>query len=146
MAAAGLLGAGAALGVPAGWRSAAARPPAAGHSVSAAAAAQPGAAPGTGRLTSFSVPVARLARNAAPAIAPLHGLLQADIIVVAPSSLPAGATWVWDQPFFLLLNFAVGGNWPGSPNGTTSWPQQMIVDYVRVYTASGASAPPASGG
>jgi len=90
MAAAGLLGAGAALGVPAGWRSAAARPPAAGHSVSAAAAAQPGAAPGTGRLTSFSVPVARLARNAAPAIAPLHGLLQADIIVVAPSSLPAG--------------------------------------------------------
>ncbi len=65
---------------------------------------------------------------------------------VTPSSLPAGATWVWDQPFFLLLNFAVGGNWPGSPNGTTSWPQQMIVDYVRVYTASGASAPPASGG
>jgi peptidoglycan DL-endopeptidase CwlO len=90
VAAAGLLGAGAALGVPAGWRSAAARPPAAGHSVSAAAAAQSGAAPGAGRLTSFSVPVTRLARGAAPAVAPLHGLLQADVIVVAPSSLPAG--------------------------------------------------------
>ena len=94
LAAAGLLGAGAALGVPAGWRPAVGRPPAAGHSVSAAAAAQSGAAlgaaPGAGRLTSFSVPVTRLARSAAPAVAPLHGLLQADMIVVAPSSLPAG--------------------------------------------------------
>jgi beta-glucanase (GH16 family) len=52
---------------------------------------------------------------------------------VTPSQLPAGATWVWDQPFFILLNFAVGGNWPGSPNGTASFPQQMLVDYVRVY-------------
>jgi beta-glucanase (GH16 family) len=52
---------------------------------------------------------------------------------VTPSQLPAGATWVWDQPFFILLNFAVGGNWPGSPNASTSFPQQMIVDYVRVY-------------
>ena len=87
VAAAGLLGAVAALGVPAAWRSAAGRPPAARHSVSAA---QSGAAPGAGRLTSFSsVPVTRLARTA-PAVAPLHGLLQADIIVVAPSSLPAG--------------------------------------------------------
>ena len=54
---------------------------------------------------------------------------------VTPSQLPAGATWVWNQPFFVLLNFAVGGNWPGSPNGSTSWPQQMKVDYVRVYEA-----------
>ena len=90
LAAAGLLGAGAALGVPAVWRPAAARPPAAGHSVVAAAAAQSGAAPGAGRLTSFSVPVTRLARSASPAVAPLHGLLQADMIVVAPSSLSAG--------------------------------------------------------
>jgi beta-glucanase (GH16 family) len=54
---------------------------------------------------------------------------------VTPSQLPAGATWVFDQPFFILLNFAVGGNWPGSPNGSSSWPQQMVVDYVRVYSA-----------
>jgi beta-glucanase (GH16 family) len=52
---------------------------------------------------------------------------------VTPAQLPSGATWVWNQPFFVLLNFAVGGNWPGSPNGATSWPQQMVVDYVRVY-------------
>ena len=54
---------------------------------------------------------------------------------VTPSQLPAGATWVFDQPFFLLLNFAVGGNWPGSPNGSASFPQRMLVDYVRVYSA-----------
>jgi beta-glucanase (GH16 family) len=54
---------------------------------------------------------------------------------VTPSQLPAGATWVWNQPFFILLNFAVGGNWPGSPDGTSSFPQEMLVDYVRVYQA-----------
>ena len=54
---------------------------------------------------------------------------------VTPSQLPAGASWVWNQPFFILLNFAVGGNWPGSPDGTSSFPQQMLIDYVRVYQA-----------
>lgn len=37
------------------------------------------------------------------------------------------------QPFFLLLNLAVGGNWPGPPDATTTWPQRMSVDWVRVY-------------
>lgn len=37
--------------------------------------------------------------------------------------------------FFILLNLAVGGNWPGSPDGSTTFPQQMWVDYVRVYQA-----------
>jgi len=36
-------------------------------------------------------------------------------------------------PFFILLNFAVGGNWPGYPDGTTPFPDTMVVDYVRVY-------------
>ncbi|NIA00308.1 family 16 glycosylhydrolase [Massilia sp. CCM 8734] len=36
-------------------------------------------------------------------------------------------------PFFLLFNLAVGGNWPGSPDGSTAFPNQMQVDYVRVY-------------
>ena len=40
------------------------------------------------------------------------------------------------QPFFVLLNFAVGGNWPGSPDGTSSFPQHMLVDYVRAYEPS----------
>jgi beta-glucanase (GH16 family) len=50
------------------------------------------------------------------------------------SQWPAGGTWVFDHPFFILLNVAVGGNWPGSPDNTTVFPQQMLVDYVRVYT------------
>jgi len=39
----------------------------------------------------------------------------------------------FDQLFHFLLNIAVGGNWPGSPDGSTVLPQQMVVDYVRVY-------------
>lgn len=50
-----------------------------------------------------------------------------------PADLPAGTKWVYDHPFFLLLNVAVGGGWPGSPDGSTSFPQTMKVDYVRVY-------------
>jgi len=46
---------------------------------------------------------------------------------------PAGGTWVFDHRFFLILNVAVGGDWPGSPDGTTVFPQKMLVDYVRVY-------------
>lgn len=42
-------------------------------------------------------------------------------------------TYAFDKPFFFILNVAVGGNWPGSPNETTVFPQRMIVDYVRVY-------------
>jgi beta-glucanase (GH16 family) len=49
-----------------------------------------------------------------------------------PSDLPAGARWVFDHDFFLLLNVAVGGSWPGSPDATTTFPQEMTVDYVRV--------------
>lgn len=52
---------------------------------------------------------------------------------VAPRDLPAGSAWVFDHPFFLLLNLAVGGAWPGDPNGATTFPQTMVVDYVRVY-------------
>ena len=47
---------------------------------------------------------------------------------------PAGGVWVFDHPFFLILNLAVGGDWPGPPDAATVFPQQMVVDYVRVYT------------
>ncbi|MGQ0713763.1 MAG: glycoside hydrolase family 16 protein [Gemmatimonadaceae bacterium] len=50
-----------------------------------------------------------------------------------PAELPSGADWVFDHPFFLLLNVAVGGAWPGDPDFSTVFPQQMLVDYVRVY-------------
>jgi len=52
---------------------------------------------------------------------------------VTPASLPKDTTWVFDHPFFLLLNVAVGGSWPGDPDATSSFPQKMLVDYVRVY-------------
>jgi len=51
-----------------------------------------------------------------------------------PTSLPAGTNWAYNHPFFIILNLAVGGDWPGSPDATTTFPQQMAVDYVRVYT------------
>lgn len=58
-----------------------------------------------------------------------------------PADLPAGAHWAFDHPFFLLLNVAVGGNWPGSPDATTVFPQRMLVDYVRVYTKDPEGTP-----
>jgi beta-glucanase (GH16 family) len=61
-----------------------------------------------------------------------------------PASLPAGKTWVFTQPQFVILNLAVGGDWPGYPDGTTVFPQRLTVDYVRVYTVS--NAPPTSSG
>ena len=56
-----------------------------------------------------------------------------------PSRLPAGMRWVFDHPFFIILNVAVGGDWPGPPDSTTVFPQVMLVDYVRVYKRSGPS-------
>jgi len=50
-----------------------------------------------------------------------------------PADLPAGRIWVFDHPFFILLNLAVGGNFGGNPDSSTTWPQTMLVDYVRVY-------------
>ncbi len=41
--------------------------------------------------------------------------------------------WVYDQPFFLLLNVAVGGNFVGFPTDNTPFPQTMTIDYVKVY-------------
>jgi beta-glucanase (GH16 family) len=50
-----------------------------------------------------------------------------------PADLSKGAKWVYDHPFFLLLNVAVGGSWPGNPDASSTFPQAMLVDYVRVY-------------
>lgn len=48
----------------------------------------------------------------------------------------SGASWPFDggQSNFIIINLAVGGSWPGSPNGTTPFPSEMLVDYVRIYT------------
>ena len=50
---------------------------------------------------------------------------------VSPDVLPG--EWVFDDPFFIILNVAVGGTFVGSPDETTRFPQTMLVDYVRVY-------------
>lgn len=47
-----------------------------------------------------------------------------------------GSVWPFDagQSNFIILNLAVGGDWPGAPNASTTFPAEMVVDYVRVYT------------
>jgi beta-glucanase (GH16 family) len=42
-------------------------------------------------------------------------------------------TWVFNRPFYIILNVAVGGNWVGPPDENTIFPQTMLVDWVRVY-------------
>jgi beta-glucanase (GH16 family) len=59
-----------------------------------------------------------------------------------PADLPQGRAWVFNQPFFILLNVAVGGAWPGNPDGTTVFPQTMQIDYIRVYQRSASSSSP----
>ena len=52
---------------------------------------------------------------------------------VRQAALPKETPWPFDHPFSLLLNVAVGGEWPGAPDETTVFPQIMLIDYVRVY-------------
>ncbi|BBB58415.1 glycosyl hydrolase family 16 [Undibacterium sp. KW1] len=49
----------------------------------------------------------------------------------SPANVPG--KWVFDHGFFIILNLAIGGDWPGAPDANTRFPQQMLVDYVRVY-------------
>ena len=59
-------------------------------------------------------------------------------VTYTPSSISgfSGSVWPFDagQANFIILNMAVGGSWPGSPNSSTPFPAQMLVDYVRIYT------------
>lgn len=50
-----------------------------------------------------------------------------------PANLAPENRWVFDHPFFILLNVAVGGDWPGAPDESSVFPQDMLVDFVRVY-------------
>ncbi|QFU90812.1 glycoside hydrolase family 16 protein [Amycolatopsis sp. YIM 10] len=51
-----------------------------------------------------------------------------------------GNRWVFDHPFFMILNLAVGGYWPGDPNSSTPFPNQLLVDYVRVTNDGGGGS------
>ena len=50
-----------------------------------------------------------------------------------PTLLPNPDRWVFDGPYFLILNLAVGGQWPGPPSEETVFPQTFTIDHVRVY-------------
>jgi beta-glucanase (GH16 family) len=54
---------------------------------------------------------------------------------VTSASVPSGSKWVFDAPFFVLLNLAIGGprTFIGTPDAEVEFPQQMLVDWVRVY-------------
>jgi beta-glucanase (GH16 family) len=52
---------------------------------------------------------------------------------VGKPDVEAKGKWVFDHPFYIILNVAVGGDYVGSPDGTTSFPQSMLVDYVKVF-------------
>lgn len=53
--------------------------------------------------------------------------------MLTPSQLPMGTQWVFDHPFGIILDLAVGGTYVGSPDTSTTFPQTLLVDYVRVY-------------
>ncbi|MGD0695742.1 MAG: glycoside hydrolase family 16 protein [Terriglobia bacterium] len=59
------------------------------------------------------------------------------------SDIPSGAQWVFNHPFILITNLAVGGtgSWPGPPDNNTPNPAIMLVDYVRYYQAAAVAAP-----
>ncbi len=53
-----------------------------------------------------------------------------------------GFQWVFNHPFFMIMNLAVGGNWPGEPNASTVFPAELRFDYVRVYQLSNPTFQP----
>ena len=63
----------------------------------------------------------------------LYVLDALDHATVQKKKQPAKANWVFDNPFYIILNVAIGGDWPGSPDSSTVFPQNMYIDYVRIY-------------
>jgi len=58
---------------------------------------------------------------------------------ITPSDLPDQNNWVFDQPFYIIINLAVGGSFVGPPNEETEFPQTLLVDYVRAYKYNGSN-------
>lgn len=56
-----------------------------------------------------------------------------DVLYQTLDSNDVNGDWVYDHPFFIILNLAVGGGYVGSPDADTVFPQTMLIDYVRVY-------------
>ncbi|BBY86486.1 glycoside hydrolase family 16 protein [Mycolicibacterium tokaiense] len=62
----------------------------------------------------------------------VFGIDETPVATVTPAELASGAPWIYDTPFFAVLNLAVGGTWPG-PVGAGVLPARMTVDWVRFY-------------
>lgn len=60
-------------------------------------------------------------------------LIDEEQFHVIDANTTAGYGYPFNAPFFMIMNVAVGGNWPGNPDTTTQFPQRMTVDYVRVF-------------
>lgn len=56
-----------------------------------------------------------------------------DVLYNQITPADVNGEWVFDQPFFIIINLAVGGNFGGPPNDATVFPQEMLVDYIRIY-------------
>ena len=65
---------------------------------------------------------------------------------VSKSTIQTRGAWVFDQPFFIIMNLAVGGHFDGSPTSSTPFPANMNIDYVRVYQAGSGTPTPTPGG
>nr|WP_241732482.1 glycoside hydrolase family 16 protein [Galbitalea soli] len=63
-------------------------------------------------------------------------LVDGEVYAIQTPDTTRGNRWVFDRPFSLILNLAVGGTWPGSPATSTVFPAQLVVDYVAVYRRS----------
>ena len=59
-----------------------------------------------------------------------------DVLYNQITPADADGEWVFDHPFYIIINLAVGGSFAGSPNEETVFPQTMLVDYVRVYKSN----------
>ncbi|MFC2110163.1 family 16 glycosylhydrolase [Bacteroidota bacterium] len=59
-----------------------------------------------------------------------------DVLYNQITPADADGEWVFDHPFYIIINLAVGGSFAGSPNAETVFPQTMLVDYVRVYKSN----------
>lgn len=64
---------------------------------------------------------------------------------LTPQDLPSADDWVFEQSMHLLLNVAVGGDWPGDPGRRTAFPATMQVDYVRLFGDGVVDGTPVSG-
>jgi beta-glucanase (GH16 family) len=54
--------------------------------------------------------------------------------IVDKATITNQADWIYDHPFYIILDIAIGGSWPGNPDSTNVWPQKMYISYVKLYS------------